>query len=208
MPVDEHADLIAERTSMYELLKTLDDGDWNQPSLCDGWRVRDVAGHAHLLLTMNYLRLAVGIAVNRGNFDRFMATYVPRRGNRAPSEILACWKDFASSSKIPPTTRRVDLGIDVFVHHHDIAIPLDREVATDPQRLRWLADGMVSAKNSILSGSGRPGIRMIATDIDWHYGTGPEVTGPVVALILAGYGRAAVHDRLAGAGLEDLARRS
>ena len=208
MPVDEHAGLIAERTAMYEMLKTLVDGDWDRPSLCAGWRVRDVASHVHLALTINLLRLVAGIAVNRGDFNRFMATHAPQHGNRPPSEILASWKDFAPSSKIPPTTKRVDLGLDVFVHHHDVAIPLGREVPTDPQRLRWLADGMVAASSPILSGPRVQGIRMIASDIEWHHGTGPEVTGPAVALILAGCGRTALYDQLDGAGLEELARRS
>ena len=35
----------AQRAEIAGLLDTLDDQQWMAPSLCDGWRVRDVAAH-------------------------------------------------------------------------------------------------------------------------------------------------------------------
>ena len=35
----------AENTDFSEFLHSLDVGDWERPSLCAGWRVRDVVGH-------------------------------------------------------------------------------------------------------------------------------------------------------------------
>ena len=206
MPVNEDAALIAERTSMYEMLQTLSEEEWNRDSLCEGWRVRDVATHAHLLVTIKPLRAVVGVVLNRGNINRFMASYVPQLGNRPTEEILASWAEVATSTKIPPTTKKVEITLDCFVHRHDICVPLGREVSTDPERLRWMADGMVAAKNPILSGPRVEGLQLIATDIDWHYGTGPEIKGPAAALILAGCGRTALHDQLEGSGLDELRR--
>ncbi|WP_157106847.1 hypothetical protein [Nocardia arthritidis] len=48
------------------------------------------------------------------------------------------------------------------------------------------------------------GIRLRANDIDWSHGTGPEVHGPVTALLLAVTGRTARLRDLAGAGLAPL----
>jgi uncharacterized protein (TIGR03083 family) len=208
MPINEDAALIAERASMYEMLQTLSPEEWNRDSLCDGWRVRDVATHAHLLVTIKPLRAVVGVVLNRGNINKFMASYVPQLGNRPTEEILASWAEVATSAKIPPMTKKVEITLDCFVHRHDICVPLGREVSTDPERLRWMADGMVAAKNPILSGPRVEGLQLIATDIDWHYGTGPEITGPAAALILAGCGRTALHDQLEGSGLDELRRRS
>jgi uncharacterized protein (TIGR03083 family) len=208
MPINEDAALIAERTSMYEMLQTLSEEEWNRDSLCEGWRVRDVATHAHLLVTIKPLRAVVGVVLNRGNINKFMASYVPQLGNRPTEEILASWAEVATSAKIPPTTKKVEITLDCFVHRHDICVPLGREVSTDPERLRWMADGMVAAKNPILSGPRVEGLQLIATDIDWHYGTGPEIKGPAAALILAGCGRTALHDQLEGSGLDELRRRS
>ena len=152
MPVNEDAALIAERTWMYEMLQTLSEEEWNRDSLCEGWRVRDVATHAHLLVTIKPLRAVVGVVLSRGNINKFMASYVPQLGNRPTEEILASWAEVATSAKIPPTTKKVEITLDCFVHRHDICLPLGREVSTDPERLRWMADGMVAAKNPILSG--------------------------------------------------------
>ncbi|GAB2706294.1 maleylpyruvate isomerase N-terminal domain-containing protein [Nocardia thraciensis] len=35
----------AERASLVELLRPLPGSGWDRPSLCDGWRVRDVVAH-------------------------------------------------------------------------------------------------------------------------------------------------------------------
>ena len=45
---------------------------------------------------------------------------------------------------------------------------------------------------------------MIATDIDWHYGTGPEVRGPAAAILVAACGRPALDEELEGPGLATL----
>ncbi len=36
---------MAERAELVELLRSLTPAQWDSPSLCDGWSVRDVAGH-------------------------------------------------------------------------------------------------------------------------------------------------------------------
>ena len=205
--IDEKAALIAERTTFYEMLTDLADDDWDAASLCEGWRVRDVAAHAHLGVTMSIPAALKGMARARGDFDRFMNTHVPSEGSKPTAEIVATWSEVARSSKIPPTIKRVAQAIDVFVHHHDIALPLGRSVPSDPDRLRWMADGLVGTGTPIGSAARVDGLRLIATDIDWHYGTGPEVTGPAAAIILAGCGRRALDDELAGDGLAQLRQR-
>ncbi|WP_051020866.1 maleylpyruvate isomerase N-terminal domain-containing protein [Nocardia araoensis] len=50
-------------------------------------------------------------------------------------------------------------------------------------------------------------IRLRATDIDWCHGSGPEVRGPIAALLLLATGRTArLHD-LVGAGVAPLTER-
>ena len=130
-----------------------------------------------------------------------------RRRSTPIAEQLTHLEALAASDRIPPTTTRADGAIDAFVHHHDIALPLGRTVPSDPARLRWMADGVPQANRAIGSARKVEGLRLIATDIDWHYGTGPEVRGPVAALILASCGRAVLDDQLEGPGLATLQER-
>ena len=44
----------------------------------------------------------------------------------------------AVSETVAPTTKPSDGGIDAFVHHHDIALAVGRDVPTDDARLRGL----------------------------------------------------------------------
>ena len=37
--------VVAERFALRDLLRELDAEEWDHPSVCEGWRVRDVAAH-------------------------------------------------------------------------------------------------------------------------------------------------------------------
>ena len=51
-----------------------------------------------------------------------------------------------------------------------------------------------------------PQLTLKATDTEWSYGTGPEVSGPMLALLMAMTGRK-VTDQLTGEGVETLRSR-
>jgi len=199
--IDGQEALKAERRALYETLVELDPADWDAASAIPGWRVRDVVAHVVFGVRAKLWNIVPGLVVARGDFDRFMARYAVRQGSRPIADLLADAALVADTAKKPPVVTHVDQGIDAFVHHHDIAGPLGRVVPTDPARLRWLSDGMVGANKLLGSADRVKGLRLIATDIEWHYGTGPEVRGPAPALILAACGRRAADDQLDGAGL-------
>lgn len=205
--IDEHDAIRQERAALHATLSTLTPSEWDAASLCDGWRVRDVVAHVNFAVMFSLPATVFGLIKARGDFDRFMKPYAVKKGGRSIAELLAEAEAVSASSDVPPSTKRVDVAIDVLVHHHDIALPLDRPVPTDPARLRWLADGMVGANKAIGSAERTRGLRLIATDIDWHYGTGPEVRGPAAALIYAASGRAELDNRLEGDGLAPLQAR-
>jgi hypothetical protein len=59
--------------------------------------------------------------------------------------------------------------------------------------------------NLIVGGKKRAaGLALRATDIDWAVGSGPEVSGPALSLIMAITGRAAALDGLSGDGVATL----
>jgi hypothetical protein len=52
------------------------------------------------------------------------------------------------------------------------------------------------------------GLTLRATDAEWSHGTGPEVSGPVLSLVLAMTGRKPADDDLAGDGVTTLRART
>jgi hypothetical protein len=52
------------------------------------------------------------------------------------------------------------------------------------------------------------GLRLEATDVDWSTGTGPEVRGPCMSLILAMVGRAGALADCDGPGVDTLRSRA
>ncbi len=205
--MDKSAGLIAERQAFYSTLRDLPSSDWDSASLCRGWRVRDVAAHINVLAGLTLASLGAGLVLARGDFDRYMNRAVAKQARRPVSEQLGLLGEVAASDRIPPATTIANSALDVYVHHHDVAIPLGRDVVSDPGRLRWMADAMVSVGRPIGGAARVKGLRLIATDIDWHYGTGPEVRGPAAALLLAGCGRTALNGQLEGDGVSLLQER-
>lgn len=98
----------------------------------------------------------------------------------------------------------------VVVHHADMRIPLGRSSIIDPERVRLLLDVLPTPAGSVNVGSAEraAGLRLVATDLDWARGEGPDVRGPGMSLVLALAGRPVALPDLEGAGVPVLAERT
>ena len=116
----------SERGSLADLFDSLSEQEWEAPSLCAGWRVRDVA--AHLTLAQTGLFPAAVAAVRaRGNFDRMIHDSAVRQARRLPvREYAPRLRAMAGSRRKAPGVSHLEPLIDVLVHGQDIAIPLGR----------------------------------------------------------------------------------
>jgi hypothetical protein len=65
-----------------------------------------------------------------------------------------------------------------------------------------------AGSNAIIGGKTRvAGLTLTATDADFTIGSGPEVSGPALALLLAASGRKSALDELTGPGVDELRKR-
>src|SRR4051812_31751024 len=77
-----------QRTSLADLLAGLTPEEWERPSWCAGWRVRDVA--AHLTLAHTGARTALPALVRaRGSFDRMVHDTAVAAAVTEPAELVA-----------------------------------------------------------------------------------------------------------------------
>jgi uncharacterized protein (TIGR03083 family) len=199
----------AQRLSLAEMLDDLSEDEWRQPSLCAGWTVRDVA--AHLTLQQIRLRDCAGVILRwRGTMHRTIAHEARRRAAALPVErIIAEIRGMVGS-------RRHNLGVtyketlcDILVHSQDIAIPLGRPLPVPPEAAALCASRVLSMRWPPPPPSARIAarFRLTASDIPWSAGDGPEVRGPVAALLLVSCGRTVVLPQLSGDGVPELGTR-
>lgn len=176
----------AQRSSLADQLETLTAEQWTAPSLCEGWRVRDVAAH----LTHSHMsapQAMVEAAKSGFRFDP-MIKRLGLEDSRSQAQIVAALRGMVGSRrKIPMTTDRDPL-MDILVHGQDITVPLgiDRPMP---------ADAAVEVANHLwrmrfpMNPSRRlAGVRLVATDAEFQAGEGREVRVPIrdVVMILAG----------------------
>ncbi|MFD7549020.1 maleylpyruvate isomerase family mycothiol-dependent enzyme [Streptomyces sp. NPDC059578] len=194
--------IAAERGELADLLDTLHPEQWDAPSLCAGWRVREVAAHMSLGFRYPLPRVLWELVRARGGLHRM--TDRRARADAAAlgtPQLAAALRDHARHPWRPPVGGiAAALGHDV-VHGLDItvALGLDREVPH--QRLRPLLE-RVTVKSGRFFGADLTGVRLVADDLDWSFGTGPELVGPAQELLLVAFGRKVPGARLRGAARE------
>ncbi|MGW6059275.1 maleylpyruvate isomerase family mycothiol-dependent enzyme [Streptomyces sp. NPDC055189] len=194
----------AERAALIEDLARLDDSQWEQPSLCEGWTVHDVA--AHLVDTARATRLGfVGAMVRaRFDFDRQNARGVERERGASPRETLERLRQVASRKTGPPAPLDTRL-VEEIVHGEDIRRPLglSRSYPTEAV-VRSLR---LQARTSASFGGAKErvaGLQLAPTDADLSIGEGPKVHGTALSLLLAISGRQAALEELEGPGVAAL----
>ena len=93
---------------------------------------------------------------------------------------------------------------EVVVHSDDIRRPLGLPSSASPEALVACLDLYKGSSFPLGTKKRIDGLRLVATDLDWTYGEGPEVTGPAMPLLTVMTGRAAGLDSLDGPGLATL----
>ncbi|MDT5257098.1 MAG: hypothetical protein QOD10_2178 [Mycobacterium sp.] len=193
-----------EREEFAALLEGLTPQQWESPTLCELWSVRDVAIH-----TVSYDELSTAGLVGRFlkgrlNTDRINAIGVADYADRAPEQIIAMIRGNAEPHGLTGGFGGRIALTDGMIHQQDIRRSVGLPRTIDPERLRTALDFARFAPT--IRGAWRArGVRLVATDLDWAYGKGPEVRGSGEALLMAMAGRRAALDDLDGSGKAKLA---
>jgi uncharacterized protein (TIGR03083 family) len=195
-----------ERSDLAAFLATLSPEDWNVPTLCDGWRVRDVVAHAISYEGLDARGLVTRLAKGRFLLGRVNAVGVAELGSRSPDELLTLLNDHLEPRGLTEGFGGRVALLDGMIHHQDIRRPLGKPRDIPADRLR-AALQFARVAPPIGAFWRARGLRLIASDLGWTAGKGPEVTGPGEALLMAIAGRRGVVHELSGPGQPTLAAR-
>jgi uncharacterized protein (TIGR03083 family) len=196
-----------ERKALATDLRALSDEDWAKPSLCGQWTVRDVLAHMISTATMTPPAFFGKMIASGFSFDKVQGQGVAAHQGTSPAGTLTGFEAVLTSVKHPPGPGDSWLG-ETIVHSEDIRRALGIKHEYPTAAVVQVAD-FYKGSNLLIGAKRRiDGLTLRATDAEWSHGTGPEVSGPVLSLVLAMTGRKPADDDLAGDGVMTLRART
>jgi uncharacterized protein (TIGR03083 family) len=197
----------AERALLGDFLETLPPEQWSEPTWCPKWNVQDLVAHLVAAGHVTAPHFFAGFARTGFNFDKFVEGDLRTYSGGTPADVKARYDAIITSTRKPPGPAYVALG-EVMVHGEDIRRPRGSRAEHPAEHLVALAETYKKAGAPLRAKKRIDGLRLIATDVDWSTGDGPEVEGPCMSLILGMVGRTDALKDCTGPGVETLAARA
>jgi uncharacterized protein (TIGR03083 family) len=178
-----------QRADLADFLDTLTPEQWETPSLCPGWTVRQAAAHITQSST-NWGRLSFELLRSGFRFNA-LTLRLGRDDQRKPEEITAALRAMVGGRRRPPGTAVADPLADVLVHGQDIAVPLGiprtmpAPAAVIAAERLWKMGFPFNARKRF------PNVTFTATDANFSVGDGHVVRGPIQDIVMTLSGRRA-----------------
>jgi uncharacterized protein (TIGR03083 family) len=206
--VDIQPAIADERRRIADLVESLTPEQLETPSLCGDWTVKQVAGHLLAAIDKPPTPLLPLIARSGFNIHKANSRLAVLMAERSPAELAGGLRDNAENPFRPPIVGYPGQLTDLQVHGQDMRRPLGLPHGLRLERVRVSLDFLVGGRAVGFTPRRRvAGLRFEASDLEWTTGTGPLVTGPAEALMLALTGRKVALTELDGPGVPILRNR-
>ena len=195
-----------ERADLAAFLATLSPEQWHAPTLCAGWQVLDVAAHVISYGDLDTRSLLACLVQGRLRPSQVNAAALARYSAHSPEQLLALLAEHPRPRGLHAALGgRVGLA-ETLIHQQDIRRPLGQPRLIPPQRLLPALRTALIAPD--IGNIWRiRGVRLVATDLGFSVGVGPDVRGTGEALLMTIAGRRGVVGELSGPGQRKLAHR-
>ena len=198
--MDTIQDMIAaQRGELAAVLDALPAGGWDEPTLCAGWRVREVVAHVTMPFRYSGRRFVLELARSRGKFNEMADRVALRDAARmSPAELAEAVRSNIGHPWRPPGGGFSGALAHDVIHGLDITVPLGLALAVPEERLRRVLPASTNDKTVMFFGADLAGIEFRARDMNWTLGAGTPLTGAAADLLLAMCGRKLPAGRLSG----------
>jgi uncharacterized protein (TIGR03083 family) len=192
------------RLQLADRLGELSDSQWDADSRCEGWRVRDVVGHlvnlgesSHASMTRDFLR--------HGFLpDKVVSAVAMKVGqDSGPNLVNRLRASSRGRFHVPLSPRQVVLG-EVLVHGTDALEPLGLSLDIRPEDAGLVLDTYRRVGRFAFHTKSVSKAHLVASDVSWSAGSGPEVRGQAFDLLQLMANRRQVTERLTGPGVSSL----
>ncbi len=198
--MDNIQDMIAaQRGDLAAVLAALPAGRWEEPTLCAGWRVREVVAHLTMPFRYRGPRFLAELARSGGRFNA-MADRVARRdaARLSPAELAEAVRANTGHPWRPPGGGYDGALAHDVIHGLDITVALGLGFALPDERLRRVLPASTTDRSVKFFGADLDGVQFRARDLDWSLGSGAPLTGTAADLLLVVCGRRLPPGRLEG----------
>lgn len=178
-------------------LGALEPEQWEAPSLCEGWRVRDVVGH--LVWRLGEPTGGLMRSMSRAYFgrhvmpDRAIADLARAEAEASNDELIGKLRRIAANKVYKRGRTGITELTEAVVHTVDISEAIDAPFPVSPRSTSAVAIARIRVP---LSHAARvaSGHALIATDARWKIGDGAPVEATASRLIAALFGRLPLPD--------------
>jgi uncharacterized protein (TIGR03083 family) len=201
-----------QQDRLVALAGALDDQQWDEPSLCEGWKVRHVMAHMTYGFATPLPNVVAKAVAYRGNIARASFDLSRELGDRVSRvELIELYESARRSPKgVSRILKARDGYADNVVHELDMRRGIGA-VAVEPfseEARVAVLDALCEVRSKLFAPAKvARGLTLQATDVGWRSGEGPTVTGSTEDLALALAGRPAGLAGLDGDGVGELTRR-
>jgi uncharacterized protein (TIGR03083 family) len=197
--------IAAQYLALADALDSIPEAAWETPSLCEGWRVREVI--AHVTMPARYDHEAFMAELRARDFDfAQLSNEIAARDVQLPTEILlANLRDTAlhrwAPGRPPPQGGYHGALNHAVIHGLDATVPLGLRPSASDGVMQIVLDDLTQHGIHEHFETSIAGRRLEATDLDWSYGSGATLIGSSADLALALCGRKLPPGRLHGSPL-------
>jgi uncharacterized protein (TIGR03083 family) len=186
-----------ELTELADLLEALPSASWDEPTLCAGWRVREVLAHLTMAGRYSMQRTLFELVRSRGDFNAMANRCARRDASRTTTaELVTVLRSPKLQNWKPPGGGYQGALVHAVIHGLDVTVALGIDRQVPAGRMRLVLAGVVSPRSLKHFGTDLTGVELRATDLDWTYGSGAAVRGTAQDLALLICGRTLPPGRL------------
>jgi uncharacterized protein (TIGR03083 family) len=195
---DTHGVIGDEYGALADLLESAGPGVWDQPSLCEKWRTREVVAHVTMPVRYDAPAFMAELEAVGGDFTRLSDVVAARDGGLPFDALLADLRSPELHGWEPPGGGAEGALTHCVIHALDVeeAVPLPRRVPDE--RIRAVLGVVAAEGRANPFGTDLHDVELRADDLHWSSGSGSLVAGPAQALVLVAAGRRLPPGRLHG----------
>ncbi|HET6810209.1 MAG TPA: maleylpyruvate isomerase family mycothiol-dependent enzyme [Acidimicrobiales bacterium] len=177
-----------EYLALADVLDAMDPAGWDTPSLCAGWRVREVVAHMTMAVRYSEEDFMAELRDCEFDFTRLSNRVATRDAELPTADLLAHLRSDVMQTWTPPGGGYAGALNHVVVHSLDVTVPLGRGRVTSDHALGAVLDGLTAGGVHEHFGTDIGGLQLVATDLEWSHGEGTAVraSGQDLVLMLTG----------------------